>query len=36
MLVFIGVGVLFWVLGAPTRRANAAAERATHEALPVE
>jgi amino acid transporter len=25
VLVFIGVGVLFWALGAPTRRANAAA-----------
>ncbi len=36
VLVFIGVGVLFWWLGAPTRRANAAAERAAHEAIPAE
>jgi amino acid transporter len=29
VVVFIAVGVLFWVLGAPTRRANAAAEAAS-------
>lgn len=35
LVVFAGVGVLFWALGAPTRRANAEAARPLLEQAPV-
>jgi amino acid transporter len=36
VLVFIGVGVLFWALGAPTRRANAAAVEGADDSVRVQ